>query len=297
MNKGKANEFKKFLLLKLTSSLNYDRSLNSFTLGQKNASAKVKKEIRQIGTGKDYEYTEAEIAQHIAAVVNDNAVLKSSAESVTAVNPQNLAEGEVCMIKHTSRGGEVHTEELLKISKKDFLIIDHTLGSLACGGVLTSSNEWVTGKKARFDVKNNPDKIYETGSISELEILRPNEVYEIMNNKYARSVEKYYSFRFDIRNNAFNPAFFTLDTDKKSWIELNITGNQGYFKVTSDRPDLTQLLTSREKTQLAAISEPVSDIRQPDYSTSQQIATVKEGTVNRIDGVWRVTEKAKIKID
>jgi hypothetical protein len=234
----------------------------------------------------------------IAMAAQNNSLLKASITNESHLDPDNLSKGEVCIIRHVNHKGVKHFEELLKITEKDFLIINHTRDSLMCGGVLTSRNAWNKGENAAFDIKNKPHRIYETGKITDLELLKPNEVYQVMSQKYEHDAERYYVSRFDVRNDKFDSKNFMLKPDKKTWIELNITGEQGYFKVYADSKDLAKKLTSEEiaNSQFLVIAELLPNGFSGTDEEIKRITTLIEGQVNRVDNHWRVTKKAQVEV-
>jgi len=179
-------QFKTYMIGQLVQEIEFSpesRKLIVQTGDNKEARAALYKEGEE-----QYQYSQAEVNEFIAQIIMEEVILSSTIHQEISIKPVDIKLGQHIKLHYQGTSGKIE-EELLKIGKNEFLLIQHDRDSLMPGTILNSrSSPWEQGFEISFDFnRDNRSAIYRTGKLLNIELLGPNNIYRAIEEKEAIS--------------------------------------------------------------------------------------------------------------
>lgn len=136
---------------------------------------------------KEFEITDNRVITDLIQKVTSKQFERYKKREEIAVIPVQLAMYTQLKIFHISNHRD-NFEELLKIGQNQYLLVNHTRGTLKPGDILIpKSSPWSRNSEASFQVFREGNElrkqyIYETGTIKKLEMLLPSDILKGFNH-------------------------------------------------------------------------------------------------------------------
>ena len=289
-----SKDFRKFIYRKMLGEVNFETTTNQYSIDTISLNQQDLSDI--YGEGNLRGYSKDYIDDVLAEVVyNDNINSPSKVKEYINLDLKDIKiEGHVKLFWLSDENGQCF-EELVKIDKSIFLLIDHNRGSLSPGSYLKVARPFFQlGHKVEFilfDELKESAQIYTTGKLNKIEIIDVPPIFKVYQAKENTLRKKVFAGPPDKKRGFLaDKLSFTLDKDKYFTLEQKL-GIADFYHLPNNI-DFDNILE-----EVRDVFEPVCYFENLPQEGCSKILTIQKGRLRYNEGYWELIERAKIRFE
>lgn len=286
--------FKSFLLKRLLKDARYNPNSRRFDVPEITLNRQDK--VSLFLEGRLYGYDPSKVSEFIQEVLDKGIKFSSSLSQTRSILPGKIKIEQHLRIDHVTDNRK-NTEDLLKIGKEKYLLINHDRGALMPGTILkTKTSPWQIGSFVEFVVVPKTEKapsrqtIYKTGEIISISMITPSELYQFLEPDENGLSRKIFA-AYPNKKEGFGHEVLSLEIAGDTLFEIEQKGNKAYFQpLPSTKGNIDKLLKSFDR-----VLAPACKMLNEPIATTKSILVKEKGELEFEKDYWRITKKATIK--
>lgn len=276
--------FKQFLIHKLVKNVRY----NPRTLEMEIGSIAISGRYEQLSIyeeGRLYGYQPVLIGEFIQEIITEGINLNPRQTEVKEFDPVKGPLGQHLLIRH-GHDGHANEEELLKIDRQTYLLVDHDRGALLPGTNLkVESAPWMVGTSIRFGVEDQ-HKTYETGVVTQITLLKPPDIYQYIDPSKAPEVKRRLYASHPNQENGFGFSTLSMNRQDDSLFIIEQENERAMFCPIQG--------ISYWADAVSYAIAPICDIKKPFSEERNNLKILKNGELTLAEDCWIIVSKAQI---